>query len=152
MEVFYIITDIWRRRWDLNLGHIGGRRVLSQLRHPLLWKLFLFFFSFPSLNRWSTRLHLFTLSPLGISPKIAFEALCGYKKRKLTTKPFVGRCRAFRGSLIKMQHTVDVLRFNFVLGLNFLGMIIYDNEFETEENKIWTKDKIEPQRSRNRAP
>ena len=22
---------------------------------------------------------------------------------------------------------------------------MYDNEFETEENKIWTKDKIEPQ-------
>ena len=27
----------------------------------------------------------------------------------------------------------------------FLGMVIYDNEFETKENKIWTKDKIEPQ-------
>ena len=27
----------------------------------------------------------------------------------------------------------------------FLGMIIYDNEFETKENKIWTLDKIEPQ-------
>ena len=24
-------------------------------------------------------------------------------------------------------------------------MIMYDNEFETMENKIWTKDKIEPQ-------
>ena len=24
-------------------------------------------------------------------------------------------------------------------------MVIYDNEFETTENKIWTKDKIEPQ-------
>ena len=27
----------------------------------------------------------------------------------------------------------------------FLGMVINDNEFETKENKIWTKDKIEPQ-------
>ena len=27
----------------------------------------------------------------------------------------------------------------------FLGMIIYDNEFEKKENKIRTKDKIEPQ-------
>ena len=27
-------THIWRRRWDLNPGHIGGRRVLSPLRHP----------------------------------------------------------------------------------------------------------------------
>ena len=27
-------TDIWRRRPDLNPGHIGGRRVLSSLRHP----------------------------------------------------------------------------------------------------------------------
>ena len=25
---------IWQRRWDLNPGHIGGRRVLSPLRHP----------------------------------------------------------------------------------------------------------------------
>ena len=24
-------------------------------------------------------------------------------------------------------------------------MVIYDNEFETKENKIWTKDKIKPQ-------
>ena len=27
----------------------------------------------------------------------------------------------------------------------FLGMVIYDNEFEKKENKIWTEDKIEPQ-------
>ena len=27
----------------------------------------------------------------------------------------------------------------------FLGMVLYDNEFKTKENKIWTKDKIEPQ-------
>ena len=27
----------------------------------------------------------------------------------------------------------------------FLGMVMYDNEFETKENKILTKDKIEPQ-------
>ena len=26
-------THIWRRRKDLNAGHIGGRRVLSPLRH-----------------------------------------------------------------------------------------------------------------------
>ena len=24
----------------------------------------------------------------------------------------------------------------------FLGMVIYDSEFETKETKIWTKDKI----------
>ena len=28
----------------------------------------------------------------------------------------------------------------------FLGMVIYDNEFETiKKNKIWIKDEIEPQ-------
>ena len=27
-------THIWRRRRDLNPGHIGGRRVLSTLGHP----------------------------------------------------------------------------------------------------------------------
>ena len=42
-----------------------------------------------------------------------------------------------------------MLWFNFILGLNFfllfLGMVMYDNEFETKEYKIQTKDKIEPQ-------
>ena len=33
-------------------------------------------------------------------------------------------------------------KFHFLL---FLGIVVYDNEFETKENKIWTKDKIEPQ-------
>ena len=27
-------THIWRRRRDLNPGHIGGRRALSPLHHP----------------------------------------------------------------------------------------------------------------------
>ena len=27
-------THMWRRRRDLNPGHVGGRRVLSPLRHP----------------------------------------------------------------------------------------------------------------------
>ena len=31
-------THIWLRRQDLNPAHIGGRRVLSTLRHPLLPK------------------------------------------------------------------------------------------------------------------
>ena len=31
-------TQICRRRRDLNTGHIGGRQVLSPLRHPLLTK------------------------------------------------------------------------------------------------------------------
>ena len=29
-------TRIWRQHQDLNPGHIGGRQVLSPLRHPLL--------------------------------------------------------------------------------------------------------------------
>ena len=29
--------------------------------------------------------------------------------------------------------------------LSFLGIVMYGNEFETKENKIWSKDKIEPQ-------
>ena len=31
-------THIWRRQRDLNPGHIGGRQVLSPLRHPLLYQ------------------------------------------------------------------------------------------------------------------
>ena len=33
-EPITISTHTWRRRQDLNPGHIGGRRVLSPLRHP----------------------------------------------------------------------------------------------------------------------
>ena len=33
-------------------------------------------------------------------------------------------------------------KFYFLL---FLGIVMYDNEFETKENRIWTKDKIKPQ-------
>ena len=29
-----INIHMWRRRRDMNPGHIGGRRVLSPLRHP----------------------------------------------------------------------------------------------------------------------
>ena len=44
-----------------------------------------------------------------------------------------------------------MLWFNFILGLNFyfplfLGEVMDNNEFKTKENKIQTKDKIEPQR------
>jgi len=31
-------THIWRRIWESNPGHIGGRRVLSPLRHPWIPK------------------------------------------------------------------------------------------------------------------
>ena len=33
-------------------------------------------------------------------------------------------------------------KFYFLL---FLGMVMYDNEFETKESNIWTNDKIEPE-------
>ena len=38
-------THIWRPVWESNRGHIGGRRVFSPLRHPLL-------FSFLTLNNY----------------------------------------------------------------------------------------------------
>ena len=33
--------------------------------------------------------------------------------------------------------------FKFYFRLSWL-FLMYDNEFETKENKIWTKDEIEP--------
>ena len=42
-----------------------------------------------------------------------------------------------------------MLQFNFIVGVKnfplFLGLVMYDNEFETKENKISSKDKIEQQ-------
>ena len=35
-------------------------------------------------------------------------------------------------------------KFYFLL---FLGMVMYNNELETKENKIYTKDKIKPQQA-----
>ena len=44
-----------------------------------------------------------------------------------------------------MYVVVQVYRWiNFYL-LLVLGKVLYDNEFETKESKILTKDKIEPQ-------
>ena len=45
---------------------------------------------------------------------------------------------------------VYMLSFKFILGVNFifllfLSMVMCDNEFETMENKIETKDTVEPQ-------
>ena len=42
-----------------------------------------------------------------------------------------------------------MLQFNFIVGVKnfplFLGLVMHDNEFETKENKISSKDKIEKQ-------
>ena len=40
-------THIWRRRLDLNPGHIGRRRALSSRRHSLLLKGWRYFGNFP---------------------------------------------------------------------------------------------------------
>ena len=46
--VFRRSTRIWLQRQDLNLGHIGGKRVLSPLPHPFSPSISLFY-DFPSL-------------------------------------------------------------------------------------------------------
>ena len=42
-----------------------------------------------------------------------------------------------------------MLQFNFIVRVKnfplFLGLVMYDNEFETKESKISSKDKIEQQ-------
>ena len=43
-------THIWRRRRDLNPGHIGERRVLSPLCHPCSYLLLLLCFVTPALS------------------------------------------------------------------------------------------------------
>ena len=48
-------------------------------------------------------------------------------------------------SLVQMQAPLLGLAKFIYYFLLFLGIVMYDNEFETKENKIWTKDKIELQ-------
>ena len=48
-------------------------------------------------------------------------------------------------SLVQMQAPLLGLAKFIYYFLLFLGIVMYDNEFETKENKIWTKDKIEQQ-------
>ena len=52
-------THIWRRHQDLNQGNIGGRRALSQLRHPLS----------SLVTKCSRKFQAFTFSLYPISPK-----------------------------------------------------------------------------------
>ena len=40
---------------------------------------------------------------------------------------------------------LSLVQFFFLFFFVFLGVVMYDNEFETKEIKIWTKYKIEPQ-------
>ena len=55
------------------------------------------------------------------------------------------RClKHHNGSVV--VHFYPWFKFYFLL---FLGIEMYDNDFETKENKIWTKDKIEPQQIYN---
>ena len=49
-------------------------------------------------------------------------------------------------SLVQMRALLLGLAKSIYYFLLFLGIVMYDNEFETKENKIWTKDKIELQR------
>ena len=44
------------------------------------------------------------------------------------------------GSILSLVQII----FSFVFSI-----VMYDNDFETKENKIWTKDKIEPQQIYN---
>ena len=48
-------------------------------------------------------------------------------------------------SLVQMRAPLLGLAKSIYYFLLFLGIVMYDNEFETKENKIWTKDKIEPE-------
>ena len=45
-------------------------------------------------------------------------------------------------SPVNWINVYDEFKFYFLL---FLGIVMYDNEFETKENKIWIMNKIEPQ-------
>ena len=79
---------------------------------------------------------------------------CQRKEGLVTVKPVSGRHIVLSGLYWTMQawiffshiHVVvqfyPWFKFSFPL---FLGIVMYDNEFETKEKKIWTKDKIEPQ-------
>ena len=48
-------------------------------------------------------------------------------------------------SLVQMRAPLLGLAKSIYYFFLFLGIVMYDNEFETKENKIWTKDKIEPE-------
>ena len=52
------------------------------------------------------------------------------------------RCKLSFAEIYVVVQFCPWFKFYFLL---FLGMVIYDNEFETTKNKIQTKDKTEPQ-------
>ena len=52
------------------------------------------------------------------------------------------RCKLSFAEIYVVVQFCPWFKFYFLLSL---GMVIYDNEFETTKNKIQTKDKTEPQ-------
>ena len=73
-----ISTHIWRRRRDLNPGHIGGRRVLSPLRHPCSSKTHTF------RRRLRPSVHVNTLSVVSENESI-WKRSCKWIKTKTHT-------------------------------------------------------------------
>ena len=56
----------------------------------------------------------------------------------------------FYAACICIAHPYDCVKpFAFFFGSNFIflcfGMVMYDNKFKTKQNKIGTKDNMEPQ-------
>ena len=94
-------THMWRRRRDLNPGHIGGRRVFSPLRHPCS----------PYKLTWSLPQAAFGLyigegggvgGPNLPSPVPCIPGSC----------PFCQRCHVTRVPNIVLPHTLNMLNRN----------------------------------------
>ena len=79
-------THIWRRRRDLNPGHISGKRALSPLHHPQI----------PCSIQWLLTLMLLQYLPDMVSPLVLFclFCYCGCTRRGRTVK-VVEPCTTF---------------------------------------------------------
>ena len=128
-------THIWRRRRDLNPGHIGGRRVLSTLSHPLLPKYIINDFlalHFPPINciylaaRNLRGSPTQVLSHFNIDNYRPFQAFFNHRHGPVSEKSIVtlkrrlnSRIATFESYLLKKDEhiTVQLGRFNNVRAL-----------------------------------
>ena len=117
-----ISTHIWRRRRDLNPGHIGGRRVLSPLSHPCPPKTHTFRCQLrPSvhvntLSIFSENESIWKRSCQWIKTKThTVSCKCGRSTKKAMTESIAGGCVCSMHKEFNLRHNGQILSLSNVL-------------------------------------
>ena len=128
------LTHIWRQVQESIPGHIGGRRVLSSLRHlcsPLLYLLL----AYQSISKWRMMIAFLVRTDMTIlrNPNTVFVGGCNKAKDENGS-----------GAYHKLQHTSPgFIELRMVVGL-YLGELISVGTYKRHKKIVWKQaDKTE---------